>query len=98
MAGKKRDRRVPVNGNEQHARSNPFPIYRTYHFSGQDPAVQDLLSEISDFKEASEATGVARSTFRNWQTRKTRRPKFATMQAAAMGVGLHYVLRRITRP
>jgi len=71
---------------------NGFPIYRTYSFTGQDPAVRETLNCVKDKKDSSKKSGVARSTYRNWDTRKTRRPQFATLQATAIANGKRWKL------
>lgn len=91
---RKQSRNTRHNRNGSHGH---IPIYRTYNFSGQDPAVSELLGQIGDIRKVCEDSGVAVSTIRNWRDQKTRRPKFATMQATAMALGMHYVLSDIKK-
>ncbi len=70
--------------------------YGTYKFSGQDPAVGKVLGEIDEHGEkmsdVSHVSGVALSTMANWRKRKTRRPQFATLNAALRAVGRQFVI------
>lgn len=76
---------------KRNGRTNGFPIYRTYHFSGKDPAIVDVLKVVGDDKTTSEKSNVSRSTLRNWRG-KTRRPQFATLQAVAIANGKRFRL------
>ena len=71
-----------------------FKIFKTYRFTGQDPAVRKVLRLINDDQTASENSGVGRSTFRSWRRTKdpTRRPQHATLEAAARSAGKKFVL------
>jgi len=66
-------------------------LFHTYMFRDKDPAIDYLRTAkqragVSDGKIASDS-GVSPATLRNWFIGKTRRPQFATMVAAARGIG-----------
>lgn len=71
---------------------NNIPIYRSYRFSGQDPAVSDVLHMIRDDVRTHEDSLVSRSTVRNWRSKKTRRPQHATMEAVLRANGKRFVI------
>jgi hypothetical protein len=70
--------------------------YKLYKFSGQDPMTSKVLRELddADFKPAaiSRESGVASSTLGNWRKKKTKRPQFATLNAALMVVGKELII------
>jgi hypothetical protein len=68
--------------------------YGTYKFSGQDPATGKVLDELDGEKISAiaSASGVSPSTFMNWRKKKTKRPQFATLNAALRAVGKEFVI------
>ena len=72
--------------------------YKLYKFSGQDPMTSKVLRELedADFKPAAVAreSGVASSTLGNWRKKKTKRPQFATLNAALMVVGKELIIAK----
>lgn len=73
-------------------RSHPIKLYRSYQFRGQDPVVRDVLSFVNDDQTTHEKSDVSRSTIRNWRTRKTRRPQFATLEAVLRSNGARFTI------
>lgn len=76
-------------------------IYRAYSFAGQDPVVARLEAIVDrsglSFQKLSERSGVGASTFASWfRSRKTKRPQFATIMAAARACG--HDIQIIERP
>ena len=65
-------------------------IYKTYNYK-YDPAIEQVLELLEDnsmkFSQASDASGVAASTIRNWSTGKTRRPQNTTIEAVGRAAG-----------
>jgi transcriptional regulator with XRE-family HTH domain len=72
-------------------------LYRRYHFKGQDPVVERALSLVDrsglKLSQAAKISGVANTTLGNWETRKTKRPQYATIAAliAALGYTTKFV-------
>lgn len=65
-------------------------VYKTYNYR-VDPAIDQVLEllESSDMKfgQASDESGVAVSTIRNWSKGKTRRPQSITIEAVGRAAG-----------
>jgi hypothetical protein len=66
-------------------------LYHSYVFRDKDPVIDYLRTAkakagVTDGKIASDS-GVSHGTLRNWFVGKTRRPQFATIVAAARGIG-----------
>ena len=66
-------------------------LYQTYLFRDKDPVIDALRTAkakagLKDSKIAADS-GVAAGTLRNWFGGTTRRPQFATVVAAARGIG-----------
>lgn len=72
--------------------------YKSYVFRTQDPVVKKVLEAINEngatFKLVHERSGVSQSTLSNWKRKKTMRPMFATVTAAARAVGHDFKLVR----
>ena len=66
-------------------------MYRTYRFRGQDPVVGQVKTMFlgADIKrvELHKISGVSASTIGNWFNGTTRRPQFATINAAGRAMG-----------
>lgn len=69
-----------------------FIKYSGYFFSDQDPIVGFILALKREKKltntKLSVKTKVAASTYENWESKKTKRPQFATLAASAVALGL----------
>ena len=65
--------------------------YKTYTFRGQDPLIAEALEAVGNGKgadkAAAEASGVSRSTLRNWRTKKSRRTYASTLNAVVRAAG-----------
>jgi transcriptional regulator with XRE-family HTH domain len=66
--------------------------YSGYYFSDQDPIVGYILALKREKKltnsKLSAKTKVATSTYGNWESKKTKQPRFATLAASAVALGL----------
>lgn len=71
--------------------SRTVNIYRTYSFRDKDPMIDQIRTVMSKsrttYDEAAEASGVSRTTIRNWFEGVTKRPQFASMNAVAVALG-----------
>lgn len=80
----------PVKGNGQAKKAAKIRIYKTYNYKF-DPAIEQVLEILENsemkFSEASETSGVATSTIRNWSKGKTRRPQNTTIEAVGRAAG-----------
>lgn len=61
-------------------------IYKTYAFKNQDPIVDEVRTVVRENPQtkpsrACELSGVSKTTWANWRSRKTMRPQFATLNA-----------------
>ncbi len=69
-----------------------FIKYSGYFFSEQDPIVGYILALKREKKmtntKLSAKTKVATSTYENWESKKTKRPQFATIAATGVALGL----------
>jgi len=69
-----------------------FIKYSGYFFSEQDPIVGYILALKREKKltntKLSAKTKVAASTYGNWESKKTKRPQFATIAATGVALGL----------
>ena len=65
-------------------------IYKTYQFT-VDPVMDEVLalmdSQDIEISQASNNSGVSRSTISNWSRHKTRRPQSATIEAVGRACG-----------
>lgn len=66
-------------------------FYPSYHFVDHDP-ILDSLDTLRSMAQRTDAqitadSRVTRSTLRNWRTRKTKRPQFATIKAVVHALG-----------
>jgi transcriptional regulator with XRE-family HTH domain len=69
-----------------------YKKYKSYPFIEYDP----ILTVINDFRDQSgvqtkdlvTASSLSPSTLANWKKKKTKRPQFATVAAAAAALGL----------
>jgi hypothetical protein len=77
-------------------KTNGLRPYKTYKFTGQDPMTGKVLDEFDEVGATASAvsrdSGVSTSTFGNWRKRKTKRPQFATLNAALMALGKELVI------
>lgn len=75
-------------------------VYKSYNFVDKDPCIDELRTGLQKsrmtYQTVSEGSGVAVSTLHNWFEGKTRRPQFATAQAAARAMGLTWKLVKFT--
>lgn len=65
-------------------------IYKTYNYK-IDPVIDQVLELLENssmkFTQASDVSGVASSTIRNWSKGKTRRPQSTTIEAVGRAAG-----------
>jgi transcriptional regulator with XRE-family HTH domain len=64
-------------------------LYQTYLFRDKDPVIDYLRTAKGKIKNSklAAASGVSAGTLNNWFNGTTRRPQFATVVAAARGIG-----------
>lgn len=74
-------------------------IFKTYVFKEQDPIVGKVLIVIRDTNKhdttVANDSGVSVSTLKNWRSRKTRRPQFATVNAVLRSCGKKLIVADI---
>lgn len=81
--------------------SNTF--YQTYRFSARekDPIIDQVRTMMDDtgtsVRELSEKTHLSESTVRNWIDGDTRKPQFASISAAVIGMGFEFAIIRRRR-
>ncbi len=75
-------------------------VYKSYSFVDKDPCIDEMRTGLQKsrltYAQVSEGSGVAVSTLHNWFEGKTRRPQFATAQAAARAMGMTWKLVKFT--
>lgn len=81
------------------AASHDIPVYGTYRFKDKDPAIDRLRTVFQEKKATYDGVahdaGLSPGTLRNWFEGGTRRPQFATLNAAARAMGYEFALRRM---
>lgn len=80
-----------AKGNGQTVKKTPkIRIYKTYNYK-YDPVIEQVLELLDGssmkFSQASDVSGVATSTIRNWSKGKTRRPQNTTIEAVGRAAG-----------
>lgn len=89
--------KTPVKAKSKTKKSKPnankilkIRMYKTYQFT-VDPVMDEVLnlmeSQEMAISQASENSGVSRSTISNWMRHKTRRPQSATIEAVGRACG-----------
>jgi transcriptional regulator with XRE-family HTH domain len=78
-------------------------VYKTYKFNGsaQDPSIGKFKTlytkEGSTRGIVSEKSGISKTTIGNWLSGKTKRPQFATMQAAVRTLNHSFELQEMKK-
>ena len=74
-------------------------FYSSYNFVDKDPVIDILrtvMQEVGiDYEGIHVKSGVAVSTLHNWFEGKTKRPQYATVEAAARAMGKTFKLEDI---
>ena len=73
-------------------------VYPTYLFKDHDPIIDAVMTVIQDakmsFAQVGHESGVSVTCLRNWNSRRTKRPQFATIAAVTRACGgeitVHY--------
>jgi transcriptional regulator with XRE-family HTH domain len=73
-------------------------LYKSYMFTGRkDPVIDKIRTAMQDrgasYEEIAAASGVSRTTLRNWFEGDTCRPQYATVAAALGGMGYELVVQ-----
>ena len=68
--------------------------YKTYQFVDHDPAIDLFRGALTQSglsaNLAASLSGVSKGAIHNWLKGKTKRPQFATLNAAAVAVGYEF--------
>jgi hypothetical protein len=78
-------------------------VYKTYKFSAsaQDPSIEKFKTlytkQGSTRSGISNKSGISKTTIGNWLVGKTKRPQFATMQAAVRSLNHSFELQKMKK-
>lgn len=80
--------------------SRTIRVYKSYNFKNKDPIIDKVRTIIQDsgksYDEIEADSGVTTQTLRNWFGGPTKRPQFATANAALRAVGYELAPVRMT--
>ncbi len=79
-----------------------FITYKSYLFREKDPIIDAMRTAFSDsgktVAQASNESGVSKTTISNWFHGKTRKPQFCTVSAFVSAVGKSGIRYRNGKP
>lgn len=85
-----------ANGHNKRGYLRP---YKSYVFRDKDPVIDQIRTIVEDSRktinQVAIESGVSSSTMYNWFHGKTRRPQFATVEAAGRACGRTLVWKKL---